>query len=200
MAEERIFFSSGSLQIEGLLGPQSGDKGVVITHPHPLFGGSMFNHVVETMTEVYQQKGYSTLRFNFRGTGKSQGRFDEGIGEQGDVEAAVRFLTDKGCENIDLAGYSFGAWVNALTTQKDLAIQNMIMVSPPVAFFSFQAVTRCSSLKLVITGSADEIAPAATIKKDLLHWNPDARLAIIQGADHFYTGCTAELARLLSSG
>ena len=110
---ERITFLSEEYEIEGLLNQRDEKKGVVVTHPHPLYGGDMNNMVVESIVHVYYMKGYSTLKFNFRGVGRSQGTYDNGLGEQKDVLSALSFLADMGMERIDLAGYSFGAWVNA---------------------------------------------------------------------------------------
>ncbi len=77
MIEEKIKFHSEGLLIEGLLCMQEGERAVVITHPHPLYGGTMYNQVVETLVTIYQGKGFSTLRFNFRGTGDSEGVYDQ---------------------------------------------------------------------------------------------------------------------------
>ena len=135
--EERINFISESYEIEGLIEKNDGDLGVVVTHPHPLYGGDMYNPVVETLVRVYRQKGFTTLRFNFRGAGNSQGHFDNGRGEQKDVCSAFEYLTAAGVKTIDLAGYSFGAWVNAYINPKEVNFENMIMVSPPVGFIEF---------------------------------------------------------------
>ncbi|RLJ02607.1 MAG: alpha/beta hydrolase, partial [Candidatus Aenigmatarchaeota archaeon] len=113
MKEEKVFFQAGDVKIEGMLYNAPGEKGAVVTHPHPLYGGDMHNNVVETVVQAYREKGYATLRFNFRGVGRSTGSYDEGIGEQEDVRAALAYLTGTGKTSIDLAGYSFGAWVNA---------------------------------------------------------------------------------------
>jgi uncharacterized protein len=197
---EKIKFLSEDYEIEGLLNKKDGNKGVVITHPHPLYGGDMYNMVVETMLHVFNIKGYSTLKFNFRGVGKSQGRYDNGVGEQKDVLAAFSFLEDLGIQKIDLAGYSFGAWVNAqAATSGDIRVENMAMVSPPVRFMDFREISAMNVLKCVITGSRDDIAPADAIKKILPTWNPDARFEIIPGADHFYGGYLGELESVLSS-
>jgi alpha/beta superfamily hydrolase len=114
MAEEKIFFESAGLKVEGLLDRLHSDRGVVITHPHPLYGGDMFNNVVEAIVQAYQEKGHSTLRFNFRGVGQSEGAYDNGIGEQENVRAALEYLSLLGTMSIDLAGYSFGAWIGKL--------------------------------------------------------------------------------------
>ena len=97
----------------------------------------MYNNVVESLVRVYQQAGYSTLRFNFRGVGSSHGEYGDGTGEQEDVRAALNCLWERGKQVIDLAGYSFGAWVNALTRPDGDIIRQMVMVSPPVAFLDF---------------------------------------------------------------
>ena len=197
---EKIKFLSENYEIEGLFNKRDKNKGVVITHPHPLYGGDMYNLVVETIVHVYNIKGYSTLKFNFRGVGKSQGQYDNGVGEQKDVLAALSFLADMGMGKIALAGYSFGAWVNAhAVIQEDIFVENMMMVSPPVGFMDFNAINAMNLLKFVITGSRDDIAPVDAVKKMLPIWNPDARFEIIDGADHFYGGYLEQLESLLSS-
>jgi len=195
--EKQINFQSEDFALEGLYCRDSSDQGVVITHPHPLYGGDMNNYVVTAVTEAYQQLGLSTLRFNFRGVGSSQGRYSDGIGEQNDVAAAVAFLETCGVATVDLAGYSFGAWVNACWVSHNPAIRRMVMVSPPVAFIDFKGLKALDCLSLVITGDNDEIAPVTMIQQYLPAWNPTARLEIIKGADHFYSGHIDRLKSIL---
>jgi alpha/beta superfamily hydrolase len=190
MAEERIFFEAEGLKIEGLLAESSGDKGVVISHPHPLYGGTMHNNVVKAVAHAYQEEGYSSLRFNFRGVEKSEGGFGNGVGEQEDVKAALKTL---GKKSVDLAGYSFGAWVNALGLAKFEEAQRLILVSPPVSFIDFEFLTYSPKIRLVICGSRDEIAEYKKVEKMLTKWNDEARFRVIQGADHFYSGYEEEL-------
>jgi alpha/beta superfamily hydrolase len=199
MDEELIFFMAGAIKIEGLLQTLPGDKGVVISHPHPLYGGSMYNNVVESLVRVYQQAGYSTLRFNFRGVGSSYGEYSDGTGEQEDVRAALNCLRERGKQVIDLAGYSFGAWVNGLTRPDGDIIRQMVMVSPPVAFLDFGSAQPLPQLQLVIAGSRDEIAPPELIETMLPNWNPKARLEIVEGADHFYGTYTGKLESILTN-
>lgn len=198
MAEKITFLSEG-YKIEGLLNQKDGKKGVVVTHPHPLYGGDMNNLVVESIVHVYHMKGYSTLKFNFRGVGRSQGAYDDGLGEQKDVLSALSFLADMGMEQIDLAGYSFGAWVNAHALQKDTLTKQMIMVSPPVGFMDFKSIVTMNTLKFVVTGNRDDIAPADMVEKMISTWNPNARFEVIDGADHFYGGYLKQLESVLSS-
>jgi alpha/beta superfamily hydrolase len=196
---EKITFLSEEYKIEGLLNQRDEKKGVVVTHPHPLYGGDMYNLVVESIVHVYHMKGYSTLKFNFRGVGRSQGTYDNGVGEQKDVLSALSFLADMGMEKIDLAGYSFGAWVNAHALQKDALTEQMIMVSPPVGFMDFQSIGRMNPLKFVVTGNKDDIAPANVVETMISIWNPTARFEVIDGADHFYGGYLSQLEECLSS-
>lgn len=196
---EKVMFLSEKYEIEGLLNKRDEKKGVVVTHPHPLYGGDMYNMVVESIVHVYHMKGYSTLKFNFRGVGRSQGAYDNGLGEQKDVLSAISFLADMGMERIDLAGYSFGAWVNAHAIQGDGPVEQMIMVSPPVGFMDFNAIGTMNSLKFVVTGNRDDIAPADAIEKMMSAWNPNACFEVIDGADHFYGGYLKQLETVLIS-
>jgi alpha/beta superfamily hydrolase len=196
---KKVRFFSENYEIEGLLNKKNEKKGVVVTHPHPLYGGDMYNLVVETIVHVYNIKGYSTLKFNFRGVGRSQGKYDNGDGEQKDVLAALSLLGDMGMEQIDLAGYSFGAWVNAHAVQEDVSVKNMVMVSPPVGFMDFRTIGPMDCLKFVVTGSRDDIAPADTVEKMRFVWNPNARFEVIDGADHFYGGYLNQLESVLFS-
>ncbi|WP_372678406.1 alpha/beta hydrolase, partial [Desulfosarcina sp.] len=117
MRESFIQFQSGKWEIEGFYQADHPQKGVVITHPHPLYGGDMFNPVVGAIVAAYQKSGFTTLRFNFRGAGKSTGIYDQGIGEQADVASAILFMESEGLQEVHLSGYSFGAWVNAMAVQ-----------------------------------------------------------------------------------
>ena len=193
MKEERVFFKSQDLNIEGLIGRSEGRKAVVVTHPHPLYGGEMHNNVVESVDRAYGEKGYTTLRFNFRCAGQSEGSYDDGNGEQEDVREAVAYFVEKGKPSIDLAGYSFGAWVNAQCIESLTHVKRMIMVSPPVNFIDFSFLKYCAKIRLVIAGSEDDIAPPAMIKDMIPAWNSEADFKIIKEADHFYWGKTSEI-------
>jgi hypothetical protein len=200
MIEEKITLSSGHYRLEGYWQAGTTGKGVVITHPHPLYGGTMNNPVVETVQSAYQQYGYATLRFNFRGVGASQGNHDNGIGEQDDVRAAIAYVENRNVNAVDLAGYSFGAWVNTgVAADSRTSIKFMTMISPPVAFIEFGNVKALSCLKLVVTGSRDDIAPPPQIRGLLPAWNPEAQLKIIGGCDHFFIGYLDKLQSVLRS-
>jgi len=191
--EKSVVLESKDLKLEGLLGRGKGDAGVVITHPHPQYGGSMSNNVVESLVKAYGKRDYTTLRFNFRGVGRSEGHYDDGVGEQTDVHSAVAYLKDLGMTSVHLAGYSFGAWVSARAMGELKDVDWMIMVSPPVNFMDFSFLGYTPRIQLIIAGSRDDIAPPDTIQQMLPKWNKDSAFRIIQGADHFYWGQTDQI-------
>jgi len=195
MQEDNIRFQSGGWQMEGRYHTGNSTKAAVITHPHPLYGGDMTNPVVAAIATAYQNAGFATLRFNFRGTGESGGTHDQGVGEQVDVVGAVDFLKGEGLGEIHLSGYSFGAWVNAMALQGALSVQGLTMVAPPVAFIDFKDDLRLPMLSAVLAGSRDEYAPPDQIRPLMGQWNPAARLEIIDGADHFFFGFLDEVTR-----
>ena len=197
--EEKIFIKSQELKIESLFKDLPGEKAVLITHPHPLYGGDMNNIVVESIAQAYMENGYSTVKFNFRGVGQSGGSFDQGIGEQEDVKACIKFLYEKGKSLIQMAGYSFGAWVNAHCLKSFPRIDGMIMVSPPVQSMDFSFLNFSPEIRLVVTASEDDIAPPYLIEKMLPVWNPEAHFEIIHGGDHFYWGKTAQLKSIIQN-
>ena len=197
MQEEKIHFRSDDCEIEGLY-HRGGSTGVVVTHPHPLYGGDMTNPVVEAIVAAYRRRGFSTLRFDFRGTGNSAGSHAQGIGEQHDVAAAAEFLKARGVASIHLSGYSFGTWVNAMAVTGGLAAEEMTMVAPPVAFMDFGSGLRLPLLSLVVAGGRDAFGPADLIAQAMNHWNPHARLEIIPDADHFFFGYLDEVTGTLA--
>jgi alpha/beta superfamily hydrolase len=199
MAESRIRIDAGGIRIEGLLENFPGEKGLVMTHPHPLYGGTMHNNVVRSVVHAYGEMNYSTLRFNFRGVEGSEGQFENGIGEQEDVKAALAYMSGIGKKAIDLAGYSFGAWVNALGLTKFQDAQRLIMVSPPVSFIDFSFIEYNPKIKLVICGTRDEIAEYKKVEKMLPKWNDQALFRVIQGADHFYSGHEEQLIEIIGA-
>ena len=197
--ESRVTFHAGALKLEGQINPLSKTCGVVITHPHPLYGGELSNPVVQSIALSYARKGITTLRFNFRGVGKSDGVYDNGMGEQEDVLAAIGLLSASGITEIHLAGYSFGAWVNARISRLPTEVSALIMVAPPVAFMDYKNIPAQPHLKVVLTGSDDEIAPPDLIRRHLPAWNPAAQLEIIDDADHFFYGRFPQLEEALAT-
>ena len=195
MKEEKVIFGQGNIRLEGLYANSGGAVGAVISHPHPLMGGDMSNPIVETLAETFFVAGISTLRFNFRGVGKSTGTFDDGRGEQEDVLAAVSFMEEQGVREVLLAGYSFGAWVNAgiLSRRKLLPA---LFISPPINLFNFDVQALRGKVGLIVTGDRDPYCPTEKIK--IVAAELDCRLHIIPDADHFFQSRENDLAACIN--
>lgn len=184
MNEKAVYFKSGAIQIEGLYAASDGDRGVVISHPHPRMGGSMRNNVVEALAEAFFENGFSTLRFNFRGVGRSEGTYDEGNGEQDDLNAAVTYLVSEGKTKIVLAGYSFGAWITIRTLERSPDVSDVVLVSPPIDFLDFDWSGSTGRIGLVFCGDRDQFCPMDSLRR--LVDSIGCRLEVVRGADHFY--------------
>ncbi len=195
--EETVFFNTGPLRLEGRLYRAIGLDAVIITHPHPLYGGELDNPVVAVLTDIYQRLGYTTLRFNFRGVGASRGVYDDGRGEQDDVRAAARYLADLGKTVSDLAGYSFGAWVHLHMEPPLPTVRRYLLVAPPVAYMEFNVTTVRAAKLQIIVGDRDSFSPLMSLREQISGWHPAARLQVLPGADHFYANALDQLAALV---
>jgi len=192
MKEERVFIPSNEVQLEGLLSSQEASSfrgGVILCHPHPQYGGDMDNPVITTCAEVASQEGLSTLRFNFRGVGESQGSYGEGIAEKEDVRAVADYLHSrlKGDDlPLILVGYSFGAWVGFPIAADDERFVGMVAVAPPLGIYDFGFLKGCKKKKLFIAGDKDLFCPLALLEKWYQQLDEPKSLAVIPNADHFF--------------
>jgi len=196
--EKPIVIPCDDIRLEGLLNRNSSGKGVVVSHPHPLYGGNMDNPVVEEIARCFYDHGFTTLRFNFRGTENSSGVFGNGVGEQDDVRAAMVCLKSFGVSRISLAGYSFGARINASVVSSGYDLHDHIMVSPPMGVMPFDAVLSMPSTGMIVTGANDEIAPPEMVRSAIKRWQINPRFEVIKGCDHFYTDRLTRLRAFLS--
>lgn len=197
MSEQKIAIRVPGSSIDALLHEASGDRAVVVSHPHPLYGGDMYNNVVTAIVEAYRDADFTTLRFNFRGIGQSPTSYDQAKGGKADVQACLDYLYETGKTVIDLAGYSFGSWINAIGLDGFDRANRLILVSPPVAFLEFKEVLPSEKISLVITGSLDELAPPVRLEPMVHRWNSNACLVTIDGADHFYFGETYRVRQII---
>lgn len=197
MKEERIIFQAGPLRLEGCYARAAGtERGAVVSHPHPLMGGSLENNVVETLAETFFDRGYAALRFNFRGVGRSGGRYDEGLGEQDDLLAAAGVLQRDGIREIVLAGYSFGAWVTVEVLRRLPAPVGGVLVAPPIDLMDFDFSGLAGKIRLIVAGDRD---PYCGVKRLLeAAVRIQAPVEILPGADHFYSGREGELSACLA--
>lgn len=192
MKEEKVFIPSAGIQLEGLLSTQEASSfrgGVILCHPHPQYGGDMNHPVITTAAEAASQEGFSTLRFNFRGVGESEGSYGEGIGEKEDVKAAADYLYSKLKDNhssLILIGYSFGAWAGFPIAIEDKRFGGMVAVAPPLEIYNFGFLKGSKKKKLIIAGNRDFFCPPAALEVWYQQLEEPKSLAIIPGADHFF--------------
>lgn len=193
MKEEKVFFPCGGIQLEGLLSNQealSVKGGVILCHPHPQYGGDMHNRVITVALGAAQQEGFSTLRFNFRGAGGSGGSYSEGIGEMEDVASAIEFFHSKQKDPVLpllLLGYSFGAWTGLPVAIKDRRVKGVVGISPPLEMYDFNFLKGYKEKKLIVAGDRDEYCSVLRLKEWYDQLDEPKSLALIQGADHFYS-------------
>jgi alpha/beta superfamily hydrolase len=161
-------------------------------HPHPQYGGTMNNKVVYALYQTFVAKGFSVLRFNFRGVGRSQGHFDNGQGELSDAASALDWLQAQN-PNAPLcwiAGFSFGAWIAMQLMMRRPEISGFISIAPPASVYDFSFLAPCPASGLIVHGDRDELVPLAAVNKLAQKLSSQKNIKIdyrvIEGADHFF--------------
>lgn len=162
---------------------------VVLTHPHPLYDGTMNNKVVTTMERAFAQMGWQTLAFNFRGVGRSEGAYDHGQGEQADLAAAVTWAQGMfGDLPLALAGFSFGSYVS-LMQAKALQARHLITVAPPVNLYDFGELALDDKVNWsLVQGGQDEVVPPHKVISWMRGLNQRPDVYWREGASHYFHG------------
>jgi len=195
MAEvlHRNFFLEGPAgRLEAMLWTTAAahpNRTAVVCHPHPLYGGTMHNKVVYQAAKALHRRGVPVLRFNFRGTGLSEGEHDGGHGEQEDVRAALDYLAGEfSGRPILLAGFSFGAWVGLRVGCQDARVAELIGLGLPVDNSDMSYLRTCAKPKLILQGGNDQYGSRANVEALFHTMAEPKRLVVIEGADHFFSG------------
>jgi alpha/beta superfamily hydrolase len=171
----------------------------VVCHPHPLHGGTLTNKVAHTVAKAFAELGVTSLRFNFRGVGQSQGAFDQGRGEVDDLLAAVDWLRARyPTAPLWLAGFSFGAYV-ALSGQTQALADRLLLVAPPVAMFDFPAEGGVNIPWMVVQGSSDEIVDPTEVSAWVRQQANAPEYVWMDDAGHFFHGRLVELKHQIHS-
>ena len=164
----------------------------LVLHPHPLHGGTMNNKVVYNTYKAFVRSGFSVLRINFRGAGRSQGTFDNGVGELTDAATALDWLQLQNPDNSNfwIAGFSFGAWISLQLLMRRPEIQGFIAISPPANQYDFSFLSPCPSSGLIIQGDEDSIVTESSVAdladKLSRQRGSDISYHVVPGADHFF--------------
>jgi alpha/beta superfamily hydrolase len=172
----------------------------VLCHPHPLYGGTMHNKVVFQAAKALHEHGFPVLRFNFRGVGLSEGAHDRGVGETGDVLAALGYLAQEFSGwPILLAGFSFGAYVGLRVGCEDSRVAALVGLGIPVNDSDFNYLLTCAKPKLFLQGALDQFGSQRNVEA-LFQKMPEPKdLAFIPGGDHFFTGKLDQMAAALDA-
>ncbi|HLD76766.1 MAG TPA: alpha/beta hydrolase [Rickettsiales bacterium] len=192
MAEVIINGPAGRIEARYHQNPNPKAPVALVLHPHPLHGGTMNNKITYNLYKTFVNNGFSVLRMNFRGVGKSEGNFDHGVGELLDATAVMNWLHDQNMESCEFwtAGFSFGSWIALQLIMRRPEIENYILVAPPANKYDFGFIVPCSASGLIVQGDKDEIskeADSAKLAERLSSRNTvDVAYKVIEGADHFF--------------
>jgi alpha/beta superfamily hydrolase len=202
----RSFFLNGPAgRLEAVLwtapesdAPTSATRSALVCHPHPMFGGTMHNKVIYQTAKALHERGIPVLRFNFRGTGLSEGMHDRGRGEQDDVGAALSFLaTEFPGRRILLAGFSFGAWVGLQVGCEDKRVRELIGLGLGVDRVDMGFLRVCTKPKLIIQGENDEFGLRSNLETLFAELPQPKKLVIVEGVDHFFAGKLPEVGQAI---
>ncbi len=202
--ESRNFFLAGPAgRLEAILwSPSAGSPrlAALVCHPHPLFGGTMHNKVVYQAAKSLDALGLPVLRFNFRGTGLSEGKHDLGVGEREDVRAALDFLAAE-FPNIPLlvAGFSFGCWVGLRVGCEDARVSALIGLGAPVNNADFSYLAKCEKPKLFVHGENDQFGDAEKLKSMVASLPGENKVVVVEAADHFFVGKLDQVNRAIAA-
>jgi uncharacterized protein len=165
----------------------------LILHPHPEQGGTMNNKVTYALFRTFVNRGLNTLRFNFRGVGKSEGRFSQGEGELSDAASVLDWMQvyNPNASECWVAGFSFGAWIGMQLLMRRPELDGFISISPPANMYDFTFLAPCPVSGLIVQGDADTIVTKSSVDdlvyKLSLQRNIIVEKKIVEGADHFFS-------------
>ena len=189
-----VIFNGPDGRLEGRYHPSKDPNApvAVVLHPHPLHGGTMNNKVAYNIYHAFARNGFSVLRFNFRGVGRSQGEFDHGIGELSDAASALDWLQQQNpnASSYWMGGFSFGSWIGMQLLMRRPEIENFLAISPPAGKYDFSFLSPCPAPGLIIQGDEDSVVNEEDVTKfaDKLSKQKGTSIdyRIILGADHFF--------------
>lgn len=200
-----VVFTGPAGRLEGRYQHQkkSGSPIAIILHPHPNGGGNMNNRIVYDLFHTFERRGFSVLRFNFRGVGRSQGVYDGGIGELSDAASALDWMQsfNPNAQTCWIAGYSFGAWIGMQLLMRRPEIDRFIAVAPPAHQFDFNFLAPCPSSGIIIQGEKDNVVPISSVDHlvDKLKLQKDITVDyhVMKDAGHFFQNEQADLDALI---
>jgi uncharacterized protein len=204
-----LFLGGPAGRLEALLNAraENATHAALVCHPHPLFGGTLHNKVVFHTMKALNSFGFPVLRFNFRGTGLSQGEHDRGGGEVEDVRTALDWLDSEFHRPLIFAGFSFGAAVGLRAACADPRVCAAIGAGVPVVpvaadteeprVYTYEFLRECTKPKLFVSGARDQFGPRAKLEALVASLAEPKKLVLIEGGDHFFEGRLRELREVI---
>lgn len=198
MNERPVTIACGDIALEGMFAPGTlaAARAAVVCHPHPLYGGSMYNNVVAAALEALWKLGLATLRFNFRGVGGNGGEHTGGAGEVEDAKAAMAFVLSQpkvAGQGAVMAGYSFGAAIAMRAGAEIAQVDTIAAIALPAGMEEFSTSAPQNKRIILIAGDSDPYCPSSEISRLAESIGARAKLRIIEGADHFFGGDEEEV-------
>lgn len=186
-----VSFQSSGLRIDAIfIDGERSKRPVLLCAPHPLYGGNMHNELIVTVADALSGMKHPVLRFDYRGSGRSEGSYAGGKGEAEDTCSAADFLLEEtGSARVMVCAYSFGAWVTMLCRQKRDDLSPVVLVSPPNRMMDFDFGRKDSDI-YILAGTHDDYCDTQLLEKQF-----SDRISLIDGADHFYTSGLDDLTR-----
>ncbi|MGL4543356.1 MAG: alpha/beta hydrolase [Polymorphobacter sp.] len=189
-----VIFAGPEGRLEGRYQPASRPRApvAILLHPHPQGGGTMNNSIVMAMYNTFVRRGFATLRFNFRGVGRSQGSFDNGIGELSDAASALDWMQQFNPEASTtwVGGFSFGAWIGMQLLMRRPEVRGFLSIAPPANMYDFTFLAPCPSSGLIVDGENDEVVTGSSVQKLVDKLKTQRHITIdhatIPGANHFF--------------
>lgn len=189
-----VIFPGPEGRLEGRFAPPPRPRAPVamILHPHPQGGGTMNDRITQHLYKTFVDRGFAVLRFNFRGVGRSQGSFDNGIGELSDAAAALDWVQSihPEAQTTWVAGVSFGALIGMQLLMRRPEIRGFISIAPPANMYDFSFLAPCPSSGLIVNGTADRVAPPKDTATLVGKLREQKGITVtheeIEGADHFF--------------
>lgn len=180
-------------RLEGRYQPGTAPRApvAILLQPHPA-QGTMNHPIVLALYQSFVKRGFATLRFNFRGVGRSQGVFDNGIGELSDAASALDWLQqfNPEAQTTWVGGFSFGAWIGMQLLMRRPEIKGFISIAPPANMYDFSFLAPCPSSGIIVDGEADEVVPTAAVQKLVDKLKTQKHITIhhstIPGANHYF--------------
>ena len=175
----------------------------LILHPNPQQGGTMNNRIVYDLFNIFAKRDFATLRFNFRGVGRSQGEYDEGVGELSDAATAMDWLqgVNPDAKQCWVAGFSFGAWICMQLLMRRPEINRFIAISPQPNVYDFSFLSPCPTSGLMVYGKKDELVPLENITELNKRLSSQKGIKVefesINDANHFFSKNETSLIKTL---